>query len=74
MVKISILYPDQDGARFDFAYYTQEHMPRSIELLSTHSGYRGVSVERGVSGAEPGAPGEAWVGAADGGRAPVLPS
>lgn len=56
MVKISILYPNQSGMRFDFAYYTQKHMPRSIELLGAHAGYRGVSVEKGVTGGEPGAP------------------
>lgn len=55
MVKISILYPNQNGARFDFTYYTRVHMPRSIELLGAHPGFRGVSVERGVGGAAPGA-------------------
>jgi uncharacterized protein (TIGR02118 family) len=30
-------------------------MPQSIELLSTHPGFKGVSVERGVGGAESGA-------------------
>ncbi len=30
-------------------------MPRSIELLSAHPGFEGVSVERGAGGAEPGA-------------------
>jgi uncharacterized protein (TIGR02118 family) len=54
MVKISILYPNQPGSRFDFSYYTQTHMPRSIELLSAHPGFRGVSVERGVGGGIPG--------------------
>lgn len=38
MVKISILYPNQSDARFDFDYYTEQHMPRSIELLSKHAG------------------------------------
>ena len=28
-------------------------MPRSIELLSAHPGFRGVTVERGVGGTEP---------------------
>jgi uncharacterized protein (TIGR02118 family) len=54
MIKISILYPHSASARFDFDYYTQRHMPRSIELLSAHPGFRAVSVERGVGGAEPG--------------------
>jgi uncharacterized protein (TIGR02118 family) len=54
MVKISILYPNKPGGRFDFRYYTARHMPRSIELLGAHPGFKGVSVERGVSGAAPG--------------------
>jgi uncharacterized protein (TIGR02118 family) len=51
MVKISILYPNRKGSRFDFRYYVENHMPHSIELLSAHPGFRGVSVERGVRGA-----------------------
>ena len=53
MVRISILYPNQAGARFDFKYYTDVHMPRSIQLLSAHAGFRGVSVEQGVGGGAP---------------------
>ena len=56
MIKISILYPNIAGGRFDFDYYLSKHMPRSIELLSAHSGFRGVSVERGLGGTEPGSP------------------
>ncbi len=52
MIRISILYPDT--GRFDMDYYLNTHMPRSIALLSEGKGYRGVSVERGVSGAMPG--------------------
>ena len=54
MVKISIVYPRTDGARFDMEYYLQTHMPRSIGWLRTHPGFRAVSVERGVAGAAPG--------------------
>lgn len=54
MTKISILYPNQLGARFDFAYYVEKHMPMSIERLSDHPGFRGVSVERGLEGGIPG--------------------
>jgi uncharacterized protein (TIGR02118 family) len=54
MTKISILYPNKAGARFDFDYYVHVHMPISIDLLSKHRGFRGVSVERGVSGTQPG--------------------
>jgi len=54
MIKISILYPNKEGARFDMRYYIEKHMPVSIELLSAHPGFKGVSVERGVRGAVPG--------------------
>jgi uncharacterized protein (TIGR02118 family) len=56
MIKISILYPNSTGARFDFDYYAATHMPLSIRLLSAHPGFRGVSVERGVGGVAPGTP------------------
>lgn len=56
MIRFSILYPNREGGRFDFAYYTQTHMPDSIARLSAAAGYRGVSVERGVGGGAPGAP------------------
>lgn len=47
MFNISSLYARKDGYRFDFDYYLNKHMPRSIELLSKAKGFRGVSVERG---------------------------
>ena len=56
MTKISILYPNNAGARFDFDYYVRTHMPLSISLLSAHRGFRGVSVERGVGGPQAGSP------------------
>jgi uncharacterized protein (TIGR02118 family) len=54
MIKISILYPNNNGARFDLRYYIDKHMPMSIELLGTHAGFRGVSVEHGLGGGIPG--------------------
>lgn len=53
MIKISILYPNNKDAWFDIHYYIETHMPLAIELLSVHSGFKGVSVERGLSGAIP---------------------
>jgi uncharacterized protein (TIGR02118 family) len=35
-------------------YYLHRHMPLSIDLLSAHAGFQGVSVERGLAGALPG--------------------
>jgi uncharacterized protein (TIGR02118 family) len=54
MIKICILYPNTEGSRFDVDYYVNTHMPMSIELLSAHPGFKGVSVERGVNGVMPG--------------------
>ena len=54
MVKISILYPNKKGSRFDLGYYIGKRMPLAIKLLSVHPGFKGVSVERGISGATPG--------------------
>lgn len=51
MVKISILYPNNTGDRFDWPYYVETHMPMSIAKLSAHPGFKGVSIERGLSGA-----------------------
>lgn len=55
MIRISFLYPNHAGARFDIDYYVEKHMPWSIALLSTHPGFKGVSVERGLSGVAPAA-------------------
>lgn len=52
MITISILYPQSDGGYFDFEYYLVHHMPLSTRLLSTHPGYLGVTVERGVAGVQ----------------------
>jgi uncharacterized protein (TIGR02118 family) len=46
MIKISILYPDLPGSRFDVDYYVQKHMPMSIRLLSP--ALRGATVDQGV--------------------------
>jgi uncharacterized protein (TIGR02118 family) len=52
VIKVTILYPNTPGSRFDFDYYLGSHMPLSIELLG--SAMRSVIVERGLS------PGAAW--------------
>lgn len=55
MIRISILYPNNKGSRFDVSYYVENHMPMSIQLLSAHPDFNGVSVEHGIGGAVPGA-------------------
>ena len=54
MVMISIMYPNRDGSKFDQEFYINTHMPTSIERLSAHAGYRGVSVVRGMGDGRPG--------------------
>lgn len=54
MILVSILYPAGPDARFDFDYYAKRHMPRAVELLGAHPGYQGVTIEKGLSAAQPG--------------------
>ena len=54
MIKVSILYPNQPGSRFNFDYYLDQHMPMTIAKLG--EALKGVSVEHGLSGGLPGAP------------------
>jgi len=56
MIKVSILYPYQEGGKFDFDYYLSRHMARADELFRAQAGYRGYGVERGLGGAAPGTP------------------
>lgn len=53
MIKVSILYPNRKGSKFDFDYYLKKHMPMSLKLLGP--AIKSVSVERGVEGQEKGA-------------------
>ena len=52
MVKVSVLYPHPVGAKFDFDYYVEVHMPMSLRLLG--DAVRSCSVERGLEGTEVG--------------------
>lgn len=53
MIKVNILYPNTPDGKFNMDYYLNTHMPDSIERLSRHPGFQGVSVERGVEGETP---------------------
>jgi len=50
MVSVTILYPSAAGARFDMNYYLHQHMPMSMELLGSHTGFRGLFVQQGICG------------------------
>jgi len=52
MIKVSVLYPNNEGSKFDMSYYCNSHMPMVQEKLGNVC--KGVAVEQGVSGATPG--------------------
>lgn len=54
MVKVSVLYPKRQDTKFDMAYYLNRHIPMVRQLLG--ASLKGVSVEHGLSGIEPGSP------------------
>lgn len=54
MIKVSVYYPTTPGARFDLDYYTRSHIPMVAERFG--AACRGIAVDHGVSGLEPGSP------------------
>ena len=50
MIKVTVLYPNLPGSRFDHDYYLGVHMPMSIRLLG--AAMTTISVDRGA-GAPP---------------------
>jgi uncharacterized protein (TIGR02118 family) len=54
MIKVSVLYPNREGAKFDIAYYCNRHIPLVQRLLG--SALKGASVDHGISGEGPGTP------------------
>ncbi len=55
MIKVSVLYPNEEGKKFDMDYYTGKHMPMVQSRLDS-MGLLRIEVERGVSSADPNAP------------------
>jgi uncharacterized protein (TIGR02118 family) len=52
MIKVSVLYPNNEGSKFDMGYYCNSHIPMVRQKLGNMC--KGVAVEQGVSGATPG--------------------
>jgi uncharacterized protein (TIGR02118 family) len=50
MIRITVLYPNSEGAKFDMAYYTSKHMPMAKEKL----GCRSIGADLGIAGGTPG--------------------
>ncbi len=55
MIRVSVLYPNNDGATFDHSYYTQKHLPM-VEGRLKPMGLLGVQADRGLGSAAPGSP------------------
>jgi uncharacterized protein (TIGR02118 family) len=54
MIRVSILYPNAAGSRFDLDYYLNTHLPMTEKLLRPQM--KGMVVEHGIAGTAPGAP------------------
>jgi uncharacterized protein (TIGR02118 family) len=52
VIKISVFYPNGEGAKFDMAYYCSSHMPMVNRLLAP--AIKGMSVDQGIGGFGPG--------------------
>ena len=55
MIKVTVLYPNEPGKKFDLEYYTNSHIPMVLRLLGPMGLVRG-EVEKGVSGTDPNSP------------------
>ena len=46
MIRLSVLYPETEGASFDHDYYRKQHIPLCLQ----HWSPKGTSVDKGVNG------------------------
>lgn len=52
MIKVSVMYPNGDGAKFDMNYYCERHMKLVKDRLG--DACKGISAEYGLGGGQPG--------------------
>lgn len=52
MIRVSVMYPHTDGARFDHDYYRDRHMPMVQARMG--EACRGYQVDKGMGGPTPG--------------------
>jgi uncharacterized protein (TIGR02118 family) len=52
MIKVSVLYPNSEGKKFDMGYYCSKHIPMVQQLLGASC--KRTDVEQGLAGAVPG--------------------
>ena len=54
MIKVSVMYPNTPGARFDHEYYRDQHMPMVKARMGNNCKY--YTVDKGLAGGTPDAP------------------
>jgi uncharacterized protein (TIGR02118 family) len=52
MIKVSVLYEDRPGQKFDMAYYTAKHIPMVKQKLG--AACKRAEVDQGLAGVQPG--------------------
>ena len=55
MIRVTILYPNDEGSSFDHDYYMNNHVPMAKGLLEP-LGMVGMNVYKGISDTDPNAP------------------
>jgi uncharacterized protein (TIGR02118 family) len=54
MIKVSVVYPNKAGSRFDIEYYCSSHMPMVADRLG--AALIKTEVDQGIGGGMPGSP------------------
>ena len=52
MIRVSVLYTNTEGKRFDMAYYCNKHIPMVKQKLG--AACKRIDVDQGLAGAQPG--------------------
>lgn len=55
MIRVTVSYPNEQGKKFDWSYYTKTHLP----LVHRHLDSRGlirIEIDKGISAPDPNAP------------------
>ncbi len=53
MIRITVLYPNSDGSKFDMGYYTSKHMPMVKQKCG--AACKSIAADFGLNGGQPGA-------------------
>ncbi len=54
MIKVSVMYPNTEGARFDHNYYRDKHLPFLKDKMGDACLY--YTIDKGIAGGAPGSP------------------